>query len=42
MRSGDLAPFGGNGGMVEVDETYIGKEPGVTKTKTARGGHITR
>lgn len=24
MRSGDLAPFGGNGGFVEVDETYIG------------------
>jgi transposase-like protein len=28
MRSGDLAPFGGEGGMVEVDETYIGREPG--------------
>jgi transposase-like protein len=24
MRSGDLAPFGGNGGIVEVDETFIG------------------
>lgn len=24
MRSGDLTPFGGDGGMVEVDETYIG------------------
>lgn len=28
MRSGELAPFGGNGGAVEVDETYIGREPG--------------
>lgn len=28
MRSGDLAPFGANGGAVEVDETYIGREPG--------------
>ncbi|GGL60752.1 DDE transposase [Wenxinia marina] len=38
MRSGDFAPMGGNGGTVEVDETFIGKEPGVTKSKTARGG----
>jgi transposase-like protein len=28
MRSGDLAPFGGGGGVVEVDETFIGREPG--------------
>lgn len=28
MRAGDLAPFGQGGGMVEVDETYIGREPG--------------
>ena len=28
MRSGDLAPFGGEGGIVEVDETFIGREPG--------------
>jgi transposase-like protein len=30
MRDGELAPFGGNGGnggMVEVDETYIGQNP---------------
>jgi len=26
MRSGDLAPFGGGGGAVEVDETYIGQK----------------
>ena len=31
MRSGDLAPFGGNGGAVEADETFIGREPGVPK-----------
>src|SRR3546814_17494017 len=24
MRSGDLAPFGSGGGVVEVDETFIG------------------
>jgi len=24
MRSGDLAPFGGGGGIVEVDETFVG------------------
>lgn len=28
MRSGELAPFGQDGGAVEVDETYIGREPG--------------
>ena len=28
MRTGELAPFGGGGGVVEVDETYIGREPG--------------
>jgi len=31
MRSGDLAPFGGGGGDVEVDETFIGTEPGRVK-----------
>jgi transposase-like protein len=36
MRSGDLTPFGGNGGDVEVDETYIGREPG---SPQARGGY---
>ncbi len=38
MRDGALAGFGSNGGIVEVDETFIGKEPGVTKAKNARGG----
>lgn len=28
MRSGGLAPMGGNGGFVEVDETFIGKKKG--------------
>lgn len=28
MRSGELAPFGGEGGVVEVDETYIGRKQG--------------
>ncbi|MFI4976372.1 MAG: IS1595 family transposase [Caulobacterales bacterium] len=29
MRSGRLAPFGSDGGAVEVDETFIGREPGM-------------
>lgn len=37
MRSGDLAPFGGNGTMVEVDETYIGCQKG--KEMRRGGGH---
>lgn len=39
MRTGALAPFGGNGGAVEVDETFIGREPGQTKKKGARSFH---
>lgn len=35
MRDGALAPFGGNGGTVEVDETFIGTKH--KKSKTARG-----
>jgi transposase-like protein len=35
MRSGELAPFGGEGGVVEVDETFIGRKEGVEKR---RGG----
>ena len=35
MRSGDLAPFGSNGGSVEVDETFIGNE----KDKPIRRGY---
>src|SRR3954447_24742859 len=36
MRDGSLAPMGGSGGMfgnVEVDETFIGREPGVPKKR---------
>jgi transposase-like protein len=29
MRSGELAPFGMDGGFVEVDETFIGTDPDV-------------
>jgi transposase-like protein len=35
MRSGELAPFGGEGGVVEVDETFFGGREGVEKP---RGG----
>jgi transposase-like protein len=35
-RSGDLAPFGQDGGAVEVDETYIGRKEG---SGNPRGGH---
>jgi transposase-like protein len=35
MRSGDLAPFGSGGGMVEIDETYIGRIKG---TEVKAGG----
>jgi transposase-like protein len=33
MRSGDLSPMGGAGGIVEVDETFIGREPGKPKKR---------
>jgi transposase-like protein len=33
MRSGALAPFGGNGGVVEVDETFIGNIKGAPKKR---------
>lgn len=32
-RSGDLAPMGGGGGVVEVDETFIGND----RTKKPHG-----
>ena len=35
MRSGDLAPMGGIGGIVEADETFIGRKEGSIK----RRGH---
>jgi transposase-like protein len=36
MREGGLAPFGHEGGAVEVDETYIGRKDG---SGNPRGGH---
>ncbi len=33
MREGELAPFGSNGGTVEVDETYIGQEDNIPKRR---------
>lgn len=33
MRSGDLSPMGGGGGIVEVDETYIGRLSGMPKMR---------
>ena len=38
MRDGNLAPMGGNGGIVEADETYYGKtkEPKVSKQRKGR------
>ena len=41
MREGDLAPFGANGGFVEVDETFIGNDRDLKpkRSKRIRGGH---
>src|SRR5438046_4368823 len=33
MRTGGLAPFGSNGGSVEIDETYVGAELGKANLK---------
>jgi transposase-like protein len=38
MRVGGLAPMGGEGLIVEIDETYIGRKEGVAK-KRAGGSH---
>jgi transposase-like protein len=37
MRSGDLSPLGGGGGVVESDETFIGNMPGVPRAKGGTG-----
>lgn len=41
MRTGELAPFGSNGGAVEVDETFIGHDKTVKPKgeKKGRGYH---
>src|SRR5208283_2999708 len=36
MRNGDLAPFGGNGGIVESDETFLWNDP----EKPVRRGYM--
>jgi hypothetical protein len=35
MRDGELAPFGGAGGMWRSDETFIGQNPDAPKSKMA-------
>jgi transposase-like protein len=41
MRDGGLGPLGGEGQIVEADETYIGKKSGV-RTQTTRGKAFTK
>jgi transposase-like protein len=36
MAQGNLAPFGGGGGIVEADETFIGREPDKPKKRATR------
>ena len=40
MRDGTLAPMGGAGGVVEIDETYIGKQAGHAKGRGAAHKNI--
>lgn len=43
MRSGNLAPMGGNGGIVEADETYFGKvKASKVRTTTTSGRPFTK
>lgn len=37
MRDGDLAPFGAGGGVVEVDETFIGNDRTIKPKHTKKG-----
>jgi transposase-like protein len=37
MRAGELVPMGGNGGAVEIDETFIGRKEGTAKAKAGFG-----
>ncbi len=37
MRSGDLAPFGAGGGIVEVDETFIGNDRTIKPKHSKKG-----
>src|SRR5580698_7199861 len=43
MRTGGLAPLGGEGKVVEADETYYGPiDKAKVRTKTSRGGTFTK
>jgi transposase-like protein len=42
MRGGTLAPLGGNGGIVEADETYIGKREGRKESPRRKGRPYTK
>jgi transposase-like protein len=42
MRDGGLAPLGGNGGIVEADETYFGKQEGPSRLKKPRAVPYTK
>lgn len=42
MRSGDLAPFGGGGGAVEVDETFIGTDKQRDNKGLRRPSHMNK
>lgn len=37
MRSGDLPPFGSGGGVVEVDETFIGHDKNIKPDGVKKG-----
>jgi transposase-like protein len=37
MRTGGLAPMGGEGAIVEIDETFIGRKEGVEKARAGFG-----
>ena len=40
MRTGDLAPFGGNGATIEIDETVIGRQEGSPPRKGLNGNQF--
>ena len=42
MRSGDLAPFGAGGGIVEVDETFIGHDKTISRARRRAVATATR
>lgn len=39
MRTGELAPFGGQGGAVEADETYIGRKKNLGPHRSGGAAH---